>query len=418
MYEKFVTPILFMAALFCLLVACTINEPTFEPGAGAEATPTPAATVTDLPIATAMPSSTPVPTATAWDNLNQEEISLTATSAMATAYPDLVPAPGEVFTPTPVPPFPGMVYQTQTGLWQVGNDWPPKHLTSFANGVLSPDGTQVVYADQGDLWLTQPSDGTTRQLTTTPDHMEHSPQWWSAHPDIVLFQTIPMPQGEAEQNNGYLAALSLSEGWLKQLEQVEPAFATFAPAPDGLHIAYDRVGQPWVYHWEGEVAEPFDAAAYTISEIVSWERLAAPSWSSDSRQLAWSVAVQGEIYPAANGAWQVAAAVFNIAEQTVTILHPHDNVGRDGWYPPVAWSPDNQWLAFTTEDVDPARQGLWVLKTDGSEEHHLGNAYQPVWSPDGQWLTYQGVTPQLIATTSWYALNLFVYENGTIVDWR
>lgn len=418
MHEKMAIPALILLAFFCLLVACTISEPALEPGSETEATQTPVVDGTDLIVVTMTPTSTPIPLTVTEDTSRQEGISLTATSAMATAHPDLVPPPGEFFTPTPVPPFPGMIYQTETSLWEVGNDWQPRLVSPFTSAVLSPDETQLIYADQGDLWLTQLGDGTTRQLTTTPDHIEHNPQWWLAHPDIVLFQTMPLSQPEGEQGNGYLAALSLSEGWLTMLERDKPAFAAFAPSPDGLHIAYDRGGEPWLYHWDLQEAEPFNAAAYAGVIGVSWQRLTAPSWSSNSTKLAWIAAVQGETYPAANGNWQIAAAIFDLHQSTVTLLHPYDNASSDGWHPPAIWSPDDQWLAFITEDVDAARSGVWVVKIDDGTEHYLGPGHHPVWSPDGQWLAYQGIVPQLVETISWYALNLFIYEDGQVVDWR
>lgn len=418
MHEKMAVPALILLAFFCLLVACTISEPILEPGSEAEATQTPVADAVDPAVVTITPTSTPISPIATEDNSSQQEISLTATSVMATAHPNLVPLPGQFFTPTPVPAFPGMIYQTETSLWQVRNDWQPWLLSPFASAVLSPDETQLIYADQGDLWVTHLGDGTTRQLTTTPDHIEHSPQWWLAHPDIVLFQTRPLSQAEEVPDNGYLAALSLSEGWLTMLEREETAFGAFAPSPDGLHIAYDRAGQPWLYHWDLQQAEPFYAAAYSGTTDVTWARLAAPSWSSDSDKLAWVAAVQGDTFPAANGSWQIAAAIFALNQSTVTVLHPYDNVGRDGWYPPATWSPDNQWLAFADEDVDASRSGVWVVKTDGSAEHYLGPGHHPVWSPDGQWLVYQDIVPQLVEIISWYPLNLFVYEDGLVVDWR
>jgi len=414
MREKQITVLLLLLAIFCLLVACTISEPNFEPGTGDDEN-TPAAT--QLP-----PTFEPTPTpyldpATATPTPFLDELSLTATSEMATTQPDLVPI-GPV-TPTPVPPSPGVIYQTTAGLWQIGDDWQPRFLSPFAEAVLSPDNTRLVYADQGDLWLTMLAEGTTTQLTNTPDHIEHYPQWWPAHPDILLFQSRPLDtQAEGPQARGYLAAMSLSEGWLTLLERDEISWEDFAPSPNGLHIAYDRGGEPWLYHWDLETAEPFHEDSYSGSQVVTWERLGLPSWSSDGNKLAWAAGVQGEAYPAANGSWQIAAAIFDLTNSTFTILHPYDNVGRGGWSAAAVWSPDDQWLAFTAEDIDPARQGIWVLKTDGSEEHYLGNGYQPVWSPDGQWLAYQGVTPWMVETTTWYALNLFVYENGLIMDWR
>ena len=156
-------------AFLCLMVACTVAEPSFEPGAGDDAGTPAAATATPPPTFPPTPSpildlSTPTP------GPPLDEISLTATSAMATQHPELVPT-GPV-TPTPVPPSPGVVYTTETGLWQIGGDWQPRQLSPFANAVISPDNTRLVYADQGDLWLTTLADGVTTQTNPPFAHGE------------------------------------------------------------------------------------------------------------------------------------------------------------------------------------------------------------------------------------------------------
>lgn len=407
-----------LIAFICLMVACTVVEPTLEPGTGDDAA-TPAAAETPLP---PTPAPTLDPSTATPPPPSLDEISLTATSEMATLHPELVPT--NPVTPTPVPPSPGMVYTTETGLWQIGGDWQPRLLSPFAQARLSPDNTRLVYADQGDLWLTTLADGVTTQLTNTPDHTEHNPKWWVAHPDILLFQSLPATETGDTQARGYLAAMSLSEGWLTLLEREEMSWEDFAPSPHGLHIAYDRGGEAWLYHWDLEQGEPFHENSYTGNPPATWARLGSPSWSSDGNKVAWMAAVQGEAYPSAEGSWQIAAAIFDMSNSTFTVLHPYNNVGRGGWFAAAAWSPDNQWLAFVAEDVDPARAGVWVIKTDGSEEHYLGPGSDPVWSPDGLWLAFaqpgdaQGVTSRLVETTSWYVLSLFVVDNGLIVDWR
>ena len=409
-------------AFLCLIVACTVDEPLFEPGTGDEGRTPAAANTPPPPTFPPTPSPTFNPAIATPFPSSLDEISLTATSAMATQHPELVPT-GPV-TPTPVPPSPGIVYTSETGLWQIGGDWQPRLLSPFAQARLSPDNTRLVYADQGDLWLTTLADGLTTQLTNTPDHLEQYPQWWAAQPDILLFQSLPLAESQDTQAGGYLSAMSLSEGWLTQLDRDEMSGREFAPSPNGLHIAYDRGGEPWLYHWDLELAEPFHEDAYVGSQAVTWARLGSPSWSADGNKVAWMVKVQGEAFPALDGSGQAAAAIFDMSNSTFTVLHPYDNLGRGGWFAAAVWSPDNQWLAFVAEDVDPARYGVWVVKTDGSEEHYLGPGADPVWSPDGLWLAFakpgdtQGVTSRLVETASWYVLNLFVYDDGLIVAWR
>ncbi|MCL4868790.1 MAG: PD40 domain-containing protein [Anaerolineae bacterium] len=420
MHNHSLTTLLLFMAIICLLMGCTVTEPSVEPDTVGEITYTPT-TAPSTPIATAtmMPESdeaaSPTATPTPWLAPTLDELSLTATSAAATAYPNL--ASENSATPTPVPPFPGMIYQAENGLWQVSENWQPHLLSTHRQARLSPDGTQLVHAAEGDLWLTNLADGTLTQLTNTPNHIEHSPQWWPAHPDIILFFSRPSDQEEEAQDRGYLAAMSWREGWLTLLERDVVSLDDFAPSPNGLHIAYDRAGKPWLYHWDLESGESLYENSYRGEQTVTWARLGSPSWSSDGNKVAWIAAITGAAFPA-NGVWQVAAAIFDLSDYTFTLLHPYDNLGRGGWYAAATWSPDDQWLAFVTEDIDPARWGLWVARTDGLEEHYLGPGQNPVWSPDGKWLVYQDVTTQLVETTTWYKLNVYIYDNGVVVDWR
>jgi len=126
-------------------------------------------------------------------------------------------------------------------------------------------------------------------------------------------------------------------------------------------------------------------------------------WWPDGRQLAWTTAVQ-------DGDWRIALMILSLDSQEARILHPHQNTGRGGWFPPPAWSPDGRWLAFVAEDVDPDRRGVWVVTPDGIQEHLLGSGFEPVWSPDNRLLAYTGVeqrvtrieqVPWLVHRSSW-----------------
>jgi hypothetical protein len=81
-------------------------------------------------------------------------------------------------------------------------------------------------------------------------------------------------------------------------------------------------------------------------------------------------------------------AVFDLAAGTGAILHPHELPGMDGYPPEAIWRPNGEWLIYNAFDADFSRGGLWLLRTDGATELHLGAGAATVWRPDGGGLVY------------------------------
>ena len=73
-----------------------------------------------------------------------------------------------------------------------------------------------------------------------------------------------------------------------------------------------------------------------------------------------------------------------------------------------AWSPDGQWIAFTSSrgTAGPGRGSIWIMRADGSAKRqltvHPGNGFDlaPSWSPDGQRIAFQrgGISIVTVAT--------------------
>ncbi len=82
---------------------------------------------------------------------------------------------------------------------------------------------------------------------------------------------------------------------------------------------------------------------------------------------------------------------------TSQFLHRYSPAGTEAFFN-LAWSPDGQWIAFTTQGEIPElgrNPNLWVMRADGSEEFNLGVGFNPVWSPDGAYLAFnqEAATP-------------------------
>jgi hypothetical protein len=210
---------------------------------------------------------------------------------------------------------------------------------------------------------------------------------------------------------GYLSTANIDLSDYRVLDEEHPSNAMPAPGPDGQTIAYDRAGTAWLYDWQDGPWE-LDPAAFGLGNVV---RIAGPSWSPDGGKLAWTVAVTG-------GGWRIAVAVFDLEAGTAKLLHPYENIGRGGWFGPPAWSPDGRWLAFVTEDADPAVRGVYVIDVVSEAEIFAGAGIGPIWSPDGRWLLVNSrnpneTSPWLVEVGTWYPLQMYLPPGAQAVAW-
>jgi hypothetical protein len=343
--------------------------------------------------------------------------------------------PAPTATVTPLPPMtwenlpPGLVYSTSEGLWLVKadgmqrGDGQPVQIHNDPQAVLSPDGARLLSydANEQDLWLLDPVEGTIWNLIRTSDRTECCFQWWPERPDVVLFYSA---EG-AESGPGttyYMSAVN-TDGQGYQILDAEHDTGTnsgpghFAPSPDGQTIAYSSGGTGWLYRWGG--AEAFDPWDYGLM-VRDGVEIAQPAWSPDGTRLAWIV--KGNL--AVDGGLRVGVSVFDLETQTARVLHPYEPQGV-GWPAAPVWSPDGKWLAFGDSSASN-EAGLWVARTEGLwEEYHLGLGGNPVWSPDGKWLAFQSASQDgppvylLAEAGTWELrpLNVPYDHYGMLVDW-
>jgi WD40 repeat protein len=52
------------------------------------------------------------------------------------------------------------------------------------------------------------------------------------------------------------------------------------------------------------------------------------------------------------------------------------------------WSPDGRWVAYLNCEDDPRRDGVWVVRPDGTHRHRVSRSDVFAWSPDGRRLAY------------------------------
>lgn len=59
------------------------------------------------------------------------------------------------------------------------------------------------------------------------------------------------------------------------------------------------------------------------------------------------------------------------------------------------WSPDGQWIAFSTQyDGRPEQSTIYLMRADGTQlnsvVHNVWGSFDPSWSPDGKYIVYSG----------------------------
>lgn len=346
--------------------------------------------------------------------------------AETTAAPPAPSATPELtFTSSPVPPTPtiaptptpdrsilaGLAYRTAEGLWVFDSEGTPGRLSEHPGAVPAPGGDRWLYVDDDDVWMGGAGLEEPRLLADTPVRGECCPQWWPGGPDVVLFSSWPHPG--TEPNTGLLTAVGVDGSGYRVLEREELSLGPPAPAPHTQLVAYDRMGEPWLYDWVAG-PRPFFLEEFGVEDPGDL-KFASPSWSLDGMGLAWMTIGTME------GEWATRVGVFDLARNTVRWLHQHAGLDGDGWPPPVVWSPDGSWLALEEWQTGE----LWLLRADGTEERLLGAGSGPVWSPDGARLAYAarngGEAPTLLlvdpASPEAGGLDFSLPEEAQLVDW-
>lgn len=311
-------------------------------------------------------------------------------------------------TATPTPPSPPAPPLKVVAIEPVKNG-------PYQNIVWSPDGTKALISKQytqylllrekgpppeglppgvalgttvglGDLWLLDLTTGQERQLATKVGRYV-----WSPDSTQVAYLAPTGVEGIA----GAVYVLDIASGDTQRMAPVDFLGSDYAPhwLPTG-DIVYVRDGQLRAIQARGnqEKVLPgfrfFNRLAADAGKSTYLSDPDAPigyHFSPDGKRVAYKTRNQNE-RAIAYRLWLANADGSNaklITEQA-----------EGGYY---EWSPNSEWLVFTTyRDVDdptlderlPSVQGLWAVRTDGSEVHPLYRTdswrwiVSPVWSPD------------------------------------
>jgi Tol biopolymer transport system component len=377
-------------SVWLMLVAC--GSPVEEQPAEEPAEREPAATSTTAVQPTWTPMNEPA--------AGEPDQTPTAASVQATPEPtEINTSPAEDFGPvSPVwledentisgltfpAYFSGLSFRDDS-VWLVDQNGVAKMVMGQpADGQISPDGTGFLFAGSaysGDIFYYNMSSGEVTQLTHTPDVQEGGYRWWPERNNIIVFNFVP--EDEIGPWNGYIGAFDFVTGETTIIDDQHGSGSAFGLSPDGERIAYVEGSQPVIYTW-GEGAEPIDFQALGLE----FSSFSAPAWSPDGQLVAFHAG--GGAEEAGTGGRESATVIYDPRDNSAAVLHRYVSHGQRGG-PEIAWSPDGAWLAVvnpgeTGDDIGP--MALWVMRPDGSEEHHLGFTGPPVWSPDGSYMIY------------------------------
>jgi dipeptidyl aminopeptidase/acylaminoacyl peptidase len=251
----------------------------------------------------------------------------------------------------------GCYYYPIQAILTVGADGSSVSAVPGAEGgsgpAWSPDGTQIAFERDGEIFVIGAAGGTAVNLTNHPA-LDMSPAW---SPDGSRIAFASDRDGQAElylMNSDGSGPVRVTQGvgFVKR-----PAWA-----PDGARIAFDCEVEMGNRDICAVKADGTGLVRLTSDPAVD----SGPAWSPDGRKLAFSstrTTQQFELY------------LMNPDGSGVTAV----GGGIAGQEP--AWSPDGLWIAFASQ-WQCGGMCLYVVKADGTNLSRLtSDGYGPAWNP-------------------------------------
>jgi hypothetical protein len=276
---------------------------------------------------------------------------------------------------TVMEPLANLVYSIPDGgYYRVEPNGNSELIFSGGGLALPYAGPFGVYATNNDLQAIDLFTGEGFQLTKTPELRETSYHFEAGLSEEILFSAVPV---DAEIGPGYTGGLYIinMDGTNQRTIDSEHNAANFAASPDGQTIAYGAGETAFLYNWETG-NEVFDPRDYGL-DSPKGQAITSPSWSPAGDQLAWFV------YGFFNAGETQGIGIFDLFSKTFRLIHPYQALGTDITPPPVKWSADGEWLAFSVFDQDPARSGVWLVnQLTPQQEFFMGSdSSNPIFGP-------------------------------------
>jgi Tol biopolymer transport system component len=169
-----------------------------------------------------------------------------------------------------------------------------------------------------------------------------------------------------------VVGLGSDGGWSSAAQVTQGPYTDRQPAysPDGRTIVFvsDRSGNRDLWRFARDTGE---LRRLTDHEAIDWD----PALSADGERLVFSSNRSGRFQ-----IW--VAEADGGSPQRLTDVENAQN---------PTWTADGEWIVYTRQDSAAGENGLWKIRSDGSEATRLleGTTFVPETSPDGRWAVFE-----------------------------